>query len=394
MRAVVQMNHAVAIIGHYDGSRPLSEHLKNYFRDNRQIGSKDRQYLRALVYGAFRLGAWRLELDQKSAITLGYFLTNDKPDPFLEYWLPQFSQLNPAMASQSIDDKWRAISQEWDVKLWDVFPLWEELSGKIDKEAYVKQLFQQLPVYAYPLNLGFREVLAALGQQAIPYTEKNGTFQFPPETRLQTLPGKVQQHLVVQDWNSQRLVDELPLADYAPWWDCCAGAGGKSLRMEANEPGLSIWATDYRRSILKNLKQRLKNTGVALEHVQEIDLTRPLPDSWPTFNGILMDAPCTGSGTWARTPERITQVDRHAIQEYQQKQVRLIQQAIKALKPGGIFVYVTCSVFEQENEAPVKFLAQEGYAVDTVNYYPGYEWEAESFFQAVIAKASTEAAHH
>ncbi len=380
MRAVVQMNHAVAIIRQYDGSQPLNGHLRTYFGDNRQIGSKDRRYLRELVYSAFRLGAWRLQLDSEAAITLGYFLTNQEPDAFLEYWLPQFSHLNPARAYQSINDKWQALSAEWDVKLWDVFPHWEALSAHIDKEAYVKQLFQQLPFYAYPLNMGLPKVRAVLDQQAFPYKEIDGTFQFPPDTRLQALPAEVQQHLIVQDWTSQRIVDELPLPDYAPWWDACTGAGGKALRMKFNDPSVTIWATDERSSILKNLKQRLKDTQTTLAHIQQMDLSQPLPDSWPLFDGILIDAPCTGSGTWARTPERITQVDKTTIQQFQNKQQQLVQQAAKALKPGGLLVYVTCSVFEQENAGVTETLINQGYRLAASRYYEGAEAGAEYFY--------------
>lgn len=385
MRAVVQMNHAQAIVESYDDRQPLSEHLRQYCRQHKQIGSKDRRLLRSLVYGAFRLGRWRFQLPTPSAITLGHFLSADAPDAFLMHWLPQVSRIPAEQAAGSVDDKWNALSAEWGVQLWDVFPLWDALSRQIDKAAYVKQLFQPLPVYAYPLNIGLPEVRQVLDEQELPYQEMNGTFQFPPETRLQALPRPVQQHLVVQDRNSQALGDDLPLGAYQPWWDCCTGAGGKALRMKAHQPDLAIWATDHRGSILNNLRQRLSDTGLTLAHVQELDLTEPLPDSWPAFNGILMDAPCTGSGTWARTPERITQVDRQTIRASQERQQQLAWQARKALEPGGLLVYVTCSVFEQENEAVTSALAAQGFSLKEEAYYPGAAVGAESFYRCLLS---------
>ena len=386
MRAVVQMNHAQAIVESYDDRQPLSEHLRRYFRQHKQIGSKDRRLLRSLVYGAFRLGYWRFQLATGTAITLGYYLSTHQPDAFLAHWLPQVSRMPAEWAASPVDEKWNALSAEWGVQLWDIFPLWDELSEQIDKAAYVKQLFRPLPVYAYPLNIRVAEVRQALDEQGFAYQEINGSFQFPPETRLQALPQQVRQHLVVQDRNSQQLVDDLPLSDYQPWWDCCAGAGGKSLRMKAHQPGLILWATDHRPAILKNLQQRVRETGVRLTHVQEQDLTAPLPADWPAFKGMLMDAPCTGSGTWARTPERITQVDRLTIQRYQQHQMQLLRQALNALEPGGLLVYVTCSVFEQENQAVTHALTSQGLSLEQAHYYHGPATGAESFYCCLLSR--------
>jgi 16S rRNA (cytosine967-C5)-methyltransferase len=386
MRAVVQLNHARVVIESYDGRQPVNEHLREYCRQHKQIGSKDRRLLRNLVYSAFRLGHWRYKLPTPTAITLGYFLSQGEPDAFLEHWLPKVSAIPPVEARHSLDKKWAALSAEWGVTLREVFPLWDALSPAIDKEAYVKHLFGQLPVYAYPLNLPVAEVRQALDQHRIAYQEHQGTFQFPPETRLQALPERIRQHLVVQDRNSQQLVDDLPLSDYQPWWDCCAGAGGKSLRMKAHQPGLILWATDHRSAILKNLQQRIRKTGVSLTHVQEQDLTAPLPTDWPAFKGILLDAPCTGSGTWARTPERITQVDQATIQQFQNKQLQLIQQAAKALRPGGMLAYTTCSVFRQENEELINTCSAADFELERQYYYPGYCDDAENFYCCLLRK--------
>lgn len=380
------MNHARAVLDSYDNSQPFNEHLRYYFQKHKQIGSKDRKLLRDLSYGALRLGGWRLDLDTGTAITIGYFLANSNKDAFLAYWLPKIGGIPPWLTSESIDKKWAAISQAWGVNLWDIFQLWDAISANILKESYVKQLFRKLPVYAYLANTSQSRLFKVLNQQQFTYQETNGTFTFPPATPLQNLPQESQNHLVVQDWNSQRLIDSLPLNTSTHWWDCCAGSGGKSLRMKSQKPHLSIWATDNRVSILKNLKKRFRKTGLTLAHTQQLDLTQPLPESWPIFDGILMDAPCTGSGTWARTPERIAQVDQATIRHYQELQKAIALNALQALAPDGIFIYVTCSVFEMENEAVLRYLEESGFLIESQTYYHGYQYYAETFFRAIIKK--------
>ena len=384
MRAIVQMNHARAILEGYDDHEPLNVHVRRYFGNHRQIGSRDRRLLRNLVYGAHRLGHWRFQLTSTEAVTLGHFLTSRSPDAFLHYWLPKVSATLPDNTALPLEDKWSLIADEFGVALRDVFPLWNKLSNHIDKAAYIRQCFNPLPVYAYPAQLGIADVRKALDKGGFSYHELNGTFSFPPETRLQALPDKVYQQMVVQDLNSRRVIDSLPLAAGQQWWDCCAGAGGKSIRMKITEPGLELWATDKRPKILKNLKHRLRETGVELEHVHTLDLSEPLPDSWPLFDGILLDAPCTGSGTWARTPERITQVDQETIEQFRELQKDLALHALQALKPGGMLVYVTCSVFEAENEGLLAHLTRNGYKVCQQQYLEGYSCQAETFFMGWV----------
>jgi 16S rRNA (cytosine967-C5)-methyltransferase len=105
------------------------------------------------------------------------------------------------------------------------------------------------------------------------------------------------------------------------------------------------------------------------------------------FDIILCDAPCTGSGTWARTPEQLYFFNEKEIQAYQQKQQQIAWHVWEQLKPGGWMVYITCSVFTSENEAVVEFVSQQPRArLLSAQYLKGYELQADTLFAAVFQK--------
>src|SRR5690606_6249491 len=115
-----------------------------------------------------------------------------------------------------------------------------------------------------------------------------------------------------------------------------------------------------RRSILRNLDERFDAAGVKSYRQKVIDLSNDtatvLGDE--QFDGIILDAPCTGSGTWGRTPEMLSAFDSQAIGRFAALQRKLAAQAVKHLKPGKPLIYITCSVFAEENEGVVSYLQE------------------------------------
>lgn len=135
--------------------------------------------------------------------------------------------------------------------------------------------------------------------------------------------------------------------------DLCAAPGGKTppLARAAGGTGLVI-AADRHAHRLKAMRaqfQRLRLTGV---HLVELDAEQPLPFR-ETFDRILIDAPCSGTGTLARHPEIRWRLGPQQLPAFHQLQVRLLGNAAANLKPGGQIVYSTCSIEPEENEAVV-----------------------------------------
>jgi 16S rRNA (cytosine967-C5)-methyltransferase len=141
--------------------------------------------------------------------------------------------------------------------------------------------------------------------------------------------------------------------------DYCAGAGGKTLALAAsmNNKG-RIVATDTEKGRLERARPRFRRAGV-----HDIIEVRPLSDEknrkWlrrqkATFDVVLADVPCTGSGTWRRNPDTRWKAYGPGLAELLLVQTEILDKVAKAVKPGGRFVYATCSLLPAENDAQVK----------------------------------------
>ncbi|HER35091.1 MAG TPA: RsmB/NOP family class I SAM-dependent RNA methyltransferase, partial [Halothiobacillaceae bacterium] len=175
--------------------------------------------------------------------------------------------------------------------------------------------------------------------------------------RLTRLPAFEQGRFEVQDAGSQWVVRALAAQAGERVLDLCAGAGGKTLGLLDEAAGqLDLTACDLHRERLDRLRERACRHGDRDLSLQALDATRPIPDSLGRFDRVLVDAPCSGSGTWRRHPElRWAAIDWDALATTQR---HLLEQGAAATRPGGRLVYATCSLWPAENEAVVEaFLA-------------------------------------
>ncbi len=141
--------------------------------------------------------------------------------------------------------------------------------------------------------------------------------------------------------------------------DLCAGGGGKTLAMAANMQNTGqIYAYDSDRHRLKPIFQRVKRAGVRNVQVLKAGDTAALETMGPRFDVVLVDAPCTGTGVWRRRPEAKWRLKAHSIAQRQEEQREVIGRATGLVKPGGVLVYVTCSILAEENTAQVAWATQ------------------------------------
>ena len=104
------------------------------------------------------------------------------------------------------------------------------------------------------------------------------------------------------------------------------------------------------------------------------------------FDLIIADVPCTGSGTWPRTPEQLTFFHKKEIGSYAVLQRKIVENAVPHLAANGYFLYVTCSVFKKENEENVAFIQQKfQLKLLSMEYLKGYEMQADTLFVALFA---------
>jgi 16S rRNA (cytosine967-C5)-methyltransferase len=146
---------------------------------------------------------------------------------------------------------------------------------------------------------------------------------------------------------------------------------------------LELTVTDVRKSILENLQERFNKAGVKTYQSMLADLSKPLKGIAPKYDLIIADVPCSGSGTWGRTPEEMHFFTAEKLSEYAKLQKNIIAHTIPALLPGSSYLYVTCSVYEEENEGAVDYLVNEfGYRLNRMQNIKGYHHGADTMFAA------------
>ena len=293
-------------------------------------------------------------------------------------------------------------------QLSSVFPWKEELSDGIGYEKFCESYFIQ-PDLFLRIRPGHAErVLLKLNDAAVDYEFISPfTIRLPNSFKADKY-FELDKDVVVQDYNSQQISGFIPVRRGQPYcvWDCCSGSGGKSIMAYDLNPGISLIVSDVRETILVNLKKRFKEAGIKNFQSFVSDLTKESIESSITNNPrlnysvgqeqsiIIADVPCTGSGTWGRTPEELFYFNKIKIDEYAAIQKKIISNVIQHLKPGGHLLYITCSVFKKENEEVVNYLKEKfpvrpghpgGHLqIIKMELLKGYEMKADTMFAALL----------
>ena len=136
--------------------------------------------------------------------------------------------------------------------------------------------------------------------------------------------------------------------------DVCAAPGGKTTHLaEMMKDQGEIVAVDISAARLGIVQANCHRLGISLVKTVRHDATQPLPFPAGAFDRVLVDAPCTGLGTWRRNPDgkwRVTEADIPRLQHVQQA---ILRQAARLVRPGGVLVYATCTMTPEENEGVI-----------------------------------------
>lgn len=386
MRYHSYLNSATTIIGSYKGDIPLAAFLKKYFNAHKKYGGKDRKQIAALCYNFYRLGKAAPQLPVEEKIIVAVFLCENKSNEFLHFHKPEWN----AIIEKPVAEKMQVACITGE----DIFPWAEALSDAVDAELF-RYSFLQQPDLFLRIRPGRKDTVIKKLQQAGIAFEMPGayTVALPNATKIDTIL-EIDQEVVIQDLNSQQVLQGIrkPAEGFPkPFsvWDCCAASGGKSILLYDMLDGkIDLTVSDIRESILSNLKKRFETAGITNYQSIVADLsTQTFNIQHSTFNIIVCDAPCTGSGTWSRTPEQLYYLKRKTVDVYADMQRQIVSHVVPQLATGGIFVYITCSVFKQENEEMVDYIKEKFHLqLLQMELLKGYDKKADSMFAAVFMK--------
>jgi 16S rRNA (cytosine967-C5)-methyltransferase len=370
-----------AFLTEFPKDRPVTKYLPEYFKRNKQMGSRDRKNLSKAIYSYFRLGNCLAGLKSDERLFVALFLTANSPDDMLAYFKPDYQE----RITNSLAEKAAYLASLFpSFNLNDIFPFAAHLSDSIDQSLFINSLLIQPDLFIRAIKGAEQKLEAYLNEAQIPFEKKEWCYRLPNAAKLLN----TEYLFEVQDQSSQYTANYFQPKPKQMWWDCCAASGGKSLLLYALEPSVHILASDNRASSLLNLEARFKQAGITQFRRREIDLLAEINSiEKDSMDGILLDAPCTGSGTWSRTPEMLSQFNESQLEKFIYLQRTIAENAVQFLKPGCPLVYITCSVFKEENEEAVAyFLANLPLKLEKMELIKGYESKADTMFVARFLK--------
>jgi 16S rRNA (cytosine967-C5)-methyltransferase len=192
--------------------------------------------------------------------------------------------------------------------------------------------------------------MASAFERAEPTPVSPWGLRLPADSRVDQSDAFVDGLIEVQDEGSQLVALACRVEPGQRVLDLCAGAGGKALALAAAAPGASILATDTNRARLSQLDPRARRAGATIETML-LDGGKEasqLAEFEGQFDCVLVDAPCSGSGTWRRNPEGRWRLTPARLAELEALQMRILELAAPLVRVGGALVYATCSILSRE----------------------------------------------
>ena len=332
----------------FKDERPADGIINDYLRAHKYIGSKDRRFIADLTWQLIRRRR-RLEFDAGSAEPRKLLLWAAR-DKLAEVFDSSAYGLSPLTEAEKIwlrqdNDRPYPAAVEAECPDW--------LYAKIRDMAFCKALNQTAEADFRAHGHTREEVISRLAAEGITVTPTPLSplgFRTPQRISLGNCVAYQEGWFEVQDEASQiaaLLCDVRPehkIIDY------CCGAGGKSLALSAllNNQG-HILAHDINARRLENIKPR-----IARLNVKNIELTDIIADSDRNFDRFILDAPCSGTGTWRRAPDAKFRLKPEQLAALNRTQNELLETAAAKTGTGGRIVYITCSVLKDENEDIIK----------------------------------------
>jgi 16S rRNA (cytosine967-C5)-methyltransferase len=375
MKKPFREHHLFRILTAFEGQKlPLDVFLRDYFRAHKAVGSKDRKEICETIYGMIR---WRGLLDFISGKPFSW---ENRYRAFSSF-SPENYFSNPAIPSH--------------VRVSFPKAFYQLLSDSLGEEnAFQFCLACNAPapttIRVNELKISRQQLLEQWKDQfhIRPCQHAPSGIQFVEKINFFGLSEFKAGFFEVQDEASQLIAKLAAVQPGERFLDFCAGSGGKSLAIAPAMQGKGqLFLHDIRPGALVEAKKRLKRAGI-----QNAQL---LPSDSPNrgrilekMDWVLVDAPCSGTGTLRRNPDMKWKFEEGMLQRLVDEQRQIFQEALRFLKPGGHIVYATCSILPQENTQQANYflecfpLEQIGEAFTSIPK----QGEMDGFFGVVFKK--------
>ena len=331
--------------------------IKNYFKINRFAGSKDKRLIQEIVFKYLKNYFSLKKICKENSIKfnirnslLVYFFSENKKKTLKDIYEGKYS-----INSETQDKKIYKAAVNLKCKILPVFPEWLEKKTNKNIQNSLKEIYKSIllePRFDIRINnlVNRDEVLNLLNKNNIP--SKKAEFSNSGITILKRVEeSKINSiknnFFEIQDEGSQIVTMLSGAKSGMKVLDYCAGKGTKTLALfEQMEGEGIIYAYEENLIRLNHLKKRL-----ALQKLSKdisIFYHDKIFESY--FDLVILDVPCTGSGVWRRRPESIIRINKNSFKEHLKVQKEILNKASKYCKKNGIITYITCSIFENENE--------------------------------------------
>ena len=363
--------NCATLLFEYDGGTPFHLYLKSCFKEYKNWGSTDRKRYRSACYYFWRNA---------------FGVSRQSPEIIL-HWLQ--IHFTPEMENLESDSKYNPYQS-----------LEQYLSQNITTDILTPWFIKEPLVWLSNGNITLKGLQGQLIKAGITIEQTHGNA-IAVSGQVNLNPWVDNGNAYIQDISSQTAMDwtTQPMAAYchanSDVWDCCSGAGGKSISLLKQYPTTKLTCSDVRSNILENLKQRfqllgLKQPNVFIAPLNGYNDNLNSKDSNQTYNLILADVPCSGSGTWRRNPENLHYFDPQTIEQFADRQLNIIQNVLPSLAVGGYLVYLTCSIFAAENENIVKQVLQSNDNIQLVSeeFCGGIDLQGDFIYRSVLQKVN------
>lgn len=346
VQAAIELLDAIIAAARSEGA-PADRLIVDYFKTRRYAGSKDRRAVRELVYAAIR-ACGEIPASGRAAMLR---LAQDEPAIAALF---DGSDHGPAPIGPGEQAAEGGIAPRWLIEQL-------ERSGIAD-EGEQAALLDRAPLDIRVNALKADRATIALPDPGEALTAPQG-LRFPSGTQVEQWPAWRDGAIEVQDHGSQLACQATAAKPGETVIDLCAGAGGKTLGLAAMMGNTGrLLACDIDRARLARLAPRAERAGAGMIETLLLDPGREreaiLPRAGPV-DLVLVDAPCSGSGTWRRKPEARWRLTPERLARFAATQDRLLDLAATLVRPGGRICFVTCSLLDAESGARIAaFLAR------------------------------------